>query len=309
MKTAFLFPGENSQYIGMARSLTETYPKFLSYFYDMSQILGYDLRLACYCGDETYLHRASVMMPAILITDVIAYEVAKSKGMAFTAVAGYGVGEYAAMVASGMINLETAMKLVIERAKALEYCEKMKPGSMAVITGRTAEEVEKACEEIDEFVIPAIYNAPDNTVVSGTDSAVDKIVHKFNSEGAHCTRTSLSCAYHTKLMQVAAERFLEQIRFFKFNPPNCRYFAGDTGDELKDFDNMPEYLAKQLTSQVNFVRELEIMAEQGYDTFIECGPMDILSKFTQKTLPEALVLNVEDMESLKKSMSALGIPD
>ena len=293
----------------MARSLTETYPKFLSYFYDMSQILGYDLRLACYCGDETYLQRASVMMPAILITDVIAYEVAKSKGMAFTAVAGYGVGEYAAMVAAGMINLETAMKLVIERAKALEYCEKMKPGSMAVINGRTAEEVEKACEEIDEFVIPAIYNSPDNIVVSGTDSAVDKIVHKFNSEGAHCTRTSLSCGYHTKLMQVASERFLEQIRFFKFNPPNCRYFAGDTGDELKEFDNMPEYLAKQLTSQVNFVRELEIMAEQGYDTFIECGPMDILSKFTQKTLPEALVLNVEDMESLKKSMSALGIPD
>lgn len=309
MKTAFLFPGENSQYIGMARSLTETYPKFLSYFYDMSQILGYDLRLACYCGDETHLNRASVMMPAILITDVIAYEVAKSKGMAFTAVAGYGIGEYAAMVASGMINLETAMKLVIERAKALEYCEKMKPGSMAVINGRTTEEVEKACEEIDEFVIPAIYNSPDNTVVSGTDSAVDKIVHKFNSEGAHCTRTSLRCAYHTKLMQVASERFLEEIRFTKFNPPNCRYFAGDTGDELKDFDNMPEYLAKQLTSQVNFKRELEIMAEQGYDTFIECGPMDILSKFTQKTLPEALVLNVEDMDSLKKSMAALGIPD
>lgn len=309
MKTAFLFSGENSQYVGMARSLTETYPKYLTYFYDMSRILGYDLRLACYCGDEQYLSKVSVMTPAVLITSVIAYESAKARGIAGTAVAGYGMGEYAAMVATGMISLETAMKLIIERAKAIDYCAKAKPGAMAVIRGKSAKEVENACNETDEYVIPAIYNSPDNIVVSGVDSGVDKIVHKFNSEGAHCTRTTLPCAYQTRLMQVAAERYLDAIRHTKFNPPSCRFFSQITGDELKDFDNMPEYLAKQLTSPILFTRELEIMAEQGYDTFVECGPSPILSKFTESTLPEALALNVEDMDSLKKTMSALGIPD
>lgn len=284
----------------MARELTETYPKYIDYFNKASKILGFDLREACFCGDEISFSRGYITQPGIVMTSIIAYDCAKSKGIEGSAVAGHSLGEYSAMYASGMVEFDELFFMLKERALAMDHAAKVKPGSMCAVVGIPAEEVEAGCLEIDEYVTPVNYNTPTQTVISGTDGGIDKAMAYFNGKGAKAIKLNINYACHCRFMQKAAEEFIGAIRNVHFHTPKMKFFSNVTGEELHDFQHMPELLAKHLISPVKFTTELYTMEEQGYDTFIECGPGRVLTGLVRKTLKDSKAMNIENMESLYK---------
>lgn len=305
MSTAFLFPGQGSQYPGMAREFAEIYPKFAEIFVTAKEILGFDLKDACYNGTPEELSKTIIAQPAIMAASIICCEAAKARGLNFTAVAGHSLGEYAAMVVSGMLTLEDGFKVIKARAEAMEKASRIKPGAMAAVVGITSDEVESICTTLNDYVVPVNYNSPTQTVIAGTIEGIDRAVEKFTKEGAKVIRLNVSAAFHSKLMQSAADDFMHEIRNVKFKTPKCKFYSNIYGGELHNFEHMPELLAKHMVSPVLFTSELETLYGDGYETFVECGPGKVLTGLVKKTIKGANAYNVENTETLQHVLNVI----
>ncbi len=298
-KTAFLFSGQGSQYPGMGQELLRLTPSAEAVYECAADILGFDLKALCFEGTAEQLAETRVSQPAIFATSLVALEAAKSKGLAFDAVAGHSLGEYAAMVASGMLSMADGFRAIKARAEAMQSCAEKSEGGMLAVLGLEPETIEAVCKQIDGYVVPVNYNSPVQTVIAGEKTALEKAAAAMKEAGAKRTvPLAVSAAFHSRLMQPAAEQFKEEIKDMVFRRPEVAFYSNLTGGVLTDFSDMPGYLAKHIVSPVRFVSELELLWSSGCTRFVELGPGKVLTGLVKKTLKDAQTGNIEDEKTL-----------
>lgn len=302
--TTALFSGQGSQYQGMGKSLVEADSSLEKIYEVGSDILGWDLKRMCLEAPAEELGETVHSQPAIMATSIIALEAAKKKGFEFDAVAGHSLGEYAAMYASGVLSLEDAFKIIKLRAEAMDKAAKSSDGSMAAILKIAPEKVEEVCAEIDGYVVPVNYNSPVQTVIAGEKEAVAKACEKFAELKARAVPLAVASAFHSKIMQPAADEFASKVNELgiTFNKPAVKFYSNVLGTELTDFSDMPLLLTKHIISPVKFTSELAEMEKAGFTKFVEFGPGKVLTGLVKKTLKGVEAFNVESVETLEVAL-------
>ncbi len=302
-KTVFLFSGQGSQYIGMGKELCEKYPQ-IDVFARASEILGFDLAEKINGSSEEELSKTIYSQPAIMAVSLTAFEAMKINGIGFSAAAGHSLGEYAAMVASGILSFEDGFRVIKARAEAMQRAAEASDGAMYAIIGMTAEEVEEICAGTDGYVVPVNYNSSSQTVIAGEKAAAERAAARFGELGAKAIRLGVSAAFHSKLMQPAAEEFEAALRGMDltFSEPEVEFYSNLTGERLTDLGDMPERLAKHIVSPVRFTSELNALQAAGYENFVELGPNKVLTGLVKKTLKGVNAVNVENEKTLEKAL-------
>ncbi len=293
--TAFLFSGQGSQFPGMGKNILEANPEFEYIYEKASDILGFDLKKVTFESTEEELARTCNSQPAIMAMSLLCFEAAKKNGIEYGAVAGHSLGEYAAMVASEMLSLEDGFRVIKARATAMDKAGKETDGAMYAVMKISAEEIEKVCAQTEGYVVPVNYNSPVQTVIAGEKAACEKAAAAFAEMKARAVPLKVSAAFHSKLMEGASKEFYEAIKDVKFNQPSVAFYSNVTGEELKDFSDMPSLLAKHMVSPVLFTSELDAMSKAGFDKFIELGPNKVLTGLVKKTLKDAEAKTIEDL--------------
>ncbi len=304
MKTAFLFSGQGSQYPGMGAELAEKFGA-KEILECGSDIMGFDLMKKLTESTPEELSQTRLSQPAIFTASLISLYAARESGIENAAVAGHSLGEYAAMYASGMLSMEDAFKAIKLRSEAMAKAAEAAGGAMAAVIGCDNETIDKICGDVEGFVAPANYNSPVQTVIAGETAAVDSAAAKLAELGKRSVKLAVSAAFHTKLMQPAADEFKTAILAFNFSAPNCDYYANLYGKRLEDFSDMPSYLAAHICSPVRFADELESMNAAGIEAYVELGPNKVLTGLVKKTLRGAVAVNIENNDTLEKALAAL----
>ena len=283
-KNIFLFSGQGSQYVGMAKELCEKYDAANAVFDTAEKVLGYDLRAVTFDGPDTELNKTVNSQPAIMA---------------------YSLGEYAAMVAAGVVTIEDGFKLIKARAAAMQKAAEANSGSMYAIIGLPAEEVEKICEETEGYVVPVNYNSAVQTVIAGDTAACEAAAAKFAEMKKKAIKLNVASAFHSKLMQSAADEFIETAKTVEFKTANVDFYSNVLGTKLEDFSAMPDMLAKHIVSPVKFTSELAEMEKAGYENFIELGPNKVLTGLVKKTLKGKNAVNIENNSTMEKALASL----
>ena len=305
MKKAFLFSGQGSQYPGMGKELAEKYAANIRVLECGSDIMGFDLMKKLTESTPEELAQTRLSQPAIFTASVLALTAACEEGLDCEAVAGHSLGEYAAMYASGVLPLEDAFKAIKLRSAAMAKASENSHGAMAAVVGAENSQIDEVCASVSGFVAPANYNSPVQTVIAGEAAAVDEAIAKFTEMGKRCVKLSVSAAFHTKLMQSAADEFKEQIKDMKFGKPDVDFYSNLYGKKLEDFSDMPGYLAAHICSPVKFADELNAMQNAGIEAFVELGPGHVLTGLVRKTLKGVKNANIENNDTMEKTLAAL----
>lgn len=310
--TISLFSGQGSQYPGMGKDILEAYPAEGELYDIASDILGRDMRKVCFESTPEELAQTINAQPAVLLTSLVCFSAAMSRvqkdGNPFTydGVAGHSLGEYAAMAVSGVVSKEDVFRLIKARAEAMDEAARENKGAMAAVMKLAPEKIEEVCSAAKNYVAAVNYNSPAQTVIAGTPEGIDEVSEVFAGMKARVVKLNVAGAFHSKLMQSAADKFYEAAKAITFNAPQVKYYSNVTGGELTDFSDMPSLLAKHIVSPVRFTSELAAMQAAGADTFIEYGPGKTLTGLVKKTLSDVKAQNVESLETLEKVAEIYG---
>lgn len=294
-----LFSGQGSQVPGMGKEIAEAYPEAAKLYDTASEILGRDMRKICFESSIEELSRTINAQPAIMLNSLVSIRAAIEKGYVTEGVAGHSLGEYAALVISGMVTAEDGFRLIKARSEAMEKAAAENKGTMAAIMKIAPEQVEEICSKAENYVAAVNYNSPQQTVIAGTPEGIAEVSEKFAELKARVIPLNVAGAFHSKLMQLAADIFYEAAKTVTFKAPEMKYYSNVTGGELTDFSDMPSLLAKHIVSPVRFTSELAAMQNDGADTFVEFGPGKTLTGLVKKTLKGVTAINIENLEGLE----------
>ena len=306
MKTAFIFSGQGAQYPGMMKDIAEHSAEARTVFDIADKTLGRSIRGLCFDGAQEDLNLTHNTQPCVLAADLAAFKAITAAGVKPDAAAGFSLGEYAALVAAGVIDIKDVFQLIQQRADFMQEAVPVGKGAMAAVMKQSAEEVEALCKEVDGYVIPANYNCPGQIVVSGETEAVDKRCEIAKERKIKAVKLAVSAPFHCEMMAPAAENLKGPLAKTQFSVPSVPVYLNVDAKPETDPKAIREKLIQQAKSPVHWEETLRNMAEDGVDTFIELGPGKTLSGFVKKTFGgEVRFFNVTDAETLKAAIEAV----
>ncbi|MGB0522787.1 MAG: ACP S-malonyltransferase [Flammeovirgaceae bacterium] len=281
MATAYVFPGQGAQFIGMGKELYENSAEAKAMFDQANELLGFSITDIMFEGTKEELTQTKVTQPAVFLHSVILAKTAEEFNPSM--VAGHSLGEFSALVAAGALSFEDGLKLVAQRATAMQKACEMNPSTMAAILGLEDEVVENICESIDEVVVPANYNCPGQLVISGSNKGIEIACEKMKEAGAkRALPLAVGGAFHSPFMEPAREELAAAISATTFSTPSCPIYQNVDGQPHTDPEKIKENLISQLTASVRWTQSVQNMMADGADLFIETGPGKALRGMIKK---------------------------
>lgn len=295
MAKAFVFPGQGSQFPGMCRDLYDAHAEAREMCQAADRLLGFSLTDVMFNGTADDLKQTRVTQPAVFLHSVVAQRLMTIERPDM--VAGHSLGEFSALVACGALRFEDALLLVSARAQAMQAACEANPGTMAAVLGLPDEKVEDICAQISQqptnsnaIVVAANFNCPGQVVISGDVDAVDAACVVLKEEGARrALRLPVGGAFHSPLMQPAAEDLAEAIKRTDFHRPFCPIYQNVSAKAETDPETIRENLLRQLTAPVRWTQSVQAMIADGATEFFEFGPGDVLKGLIRKINPDVTV--------------------
>ena len=298
-KTAFMFPGQGAQYVGMGKDFYEQIPVCKEMFELASKASGLDVPALCFEENEQ-INITEYTQIAMLAAEVAMLKAIEEKGLKPDVTGGLSLGEYGALVASGVMSAEDVFKIVRKRGI---YMQEAVPdgGAMVAVLGLDTQVIEEICEETPGMVTIANYNCPGQIVITGEESAAQAAMEKLTAAGAkRCVPLKVSGPFHSPLLTGAGEKLAKELESVEVHDIQIPYIANVTADYVTDKADVKPLLEKQVSSSVKWQQTVERMLADGVDTFVEIGPGKTLSGFMRKINKEMKVYNVEKVEDLDK---------
>jgi [acyl-carrier-protein] S-malonyltransferase len=286
--TAFVFPGQGAQFSGMGKELYDAYPEARTMMQRANEVLGFNLTEVMFEGTDEALRQTRVTQPAIFLHSIVAARLMTT--LRPDMVAGHSLGEFSALVAAEALHWEDGLRLVSQRAMAMQEACELQPGTMAAVLALADDKVAEVCDSIEDVVVAANFNCPGQVVISGSLSGVDAACKALKEAGAkRALKLPVGGAFHSPLMQPAAERLQAAIMATTFHAPKCPVYQNVSAKAEMDKDTIQRQVLEQLTSPVRWTQSVQQMIADGATTFYEFGPGDVLKGLIRKINAEVEV--------------------
>lgn len=286
MTVAVVFPGQGSQFAGMADAWAE-HPIGRAVLDEAGDAIGRDLVEDCH--DEEALATTEFVQPALLACDVAAHRILEAEGVVFAGTAGHSLGEFAALVAAGVLELAAALEVVVVRGRAMQQAGRERPGTMSALLGVGAEAAAELCDAArgQDVLLVANENSPQQVVISGSVAAIERAEALAAERRVRAVRLSVAGAFHSPLMEPAVAPLAAAIDRASFSAPRFPVAANVTGEMIHDPEALRALLKRHVVSPVRWERCAQALATAGADTFVEAGPGDVLTKLAKRVVPGA----------------------
>jgi len=307
MKIGFLFPGQGAQSVGMGKDLYEKYEEYRNIYEKVDELTGMNLKKITFDSTDEILNQTNNTQIAILTMSMGILEILKNKNITASASAGLSLGEYTSLIYSKLFSFEEGVKIVQKRGELMNNLCPDGDWSMSAVLGLDENKIIQICEKIKSgFISPANFNCPGQIVISGERKAISEMMNLAKEEGAKkVVELKTSGPFHTKMLEKASNELRKELEGININSFETKVVKNIDGKEYTLKDDIKDILANHITNPVRFEECIKTMISMGIDTFIEIGPGKTLSGFVKRTNKDVKILNINNVETLEKTLEEL----